>query len=230
MQAAGRLRMLGRGQTVRFLGPADVSAKIRTANGLGQGGAITARHVLQWVMANTTAATLQGVTTWSSHGLHFAAVHGAPQRALVDEVLELEQMYGRSLAPQLAGAVVRTMCDSTVRRCTATGGLAAQSQSLMECIVSSAEQHGRGHSVVAGKSNAEDECERELEQEEEEEEEVERQVRDNAVCHSQHAGQSVPGLRSTCAPRVGRTLRHCSAVHTVALLIEGGQAMLDTSC
>lgn len=67
MQAAGRLRQLARGtQSVRFVGPPDVTAKIAHANsGLPAGAALEAAHVLRWVMANTVQATLHGVLQWA---------------------------------------------------------------------------------------------------------------------------------------------------------------------
>lgn len=113
MQAAGRLRMLGRGQGLCFVGTKDVSAKIRSVNGLEPAGhdggssgtkkqrlalataaaaaaGLTSRHVLQWVMHNTVQATQRGLVEWAGQGLHFAATKGAPERMLQDELLELQ--------------------------------------------------------------------------------------------------------------------------------------------
>lgn len=68
-QAAGRLRQLTRGlQFVRFVGGADVSARIAHASALppaavAQGG-VRASHVMRWVMDNTVEETQRGVLEW----------------------------------------------------------------------------------------------------------------------------------------------------------------------
>ncbi|EFJ48301.1 hypothetical protein VOLCADRAFT_104794 [Volvox carteri f. nagariensis] len=143
MQAAGRLRQLGRGQRLHFAAAPDVTAKIRRLSGLpaaepgtsstgadtgnstvsdsrlrgGQQQPTTALQVLRWVMANTVTATLHGVMQWSTHGLHFAATKDAPERALHDEVLELGPLYGGSKAPQPVGEVVASKVRQRLHHC-----------------------------------------------------------------------------------------------------------------
>ena len=90
MQAAGRLRQLGRGQTLRFVGTEKISAKICRLSNYGSSSCsspvatssrdIKSLHVLQWVMRNTVQSTLNGVMEWSRQGLYFAATKGAPDR------------------------------------------------------------------------------------------------------------------------------------------------------
>lgn len=97
MQAAGRLRQLERGQSLRFVGSRDITDKIRAvaSRGAVSSGAsaqeddLTSQHVLQWVMHNTVQATLAGIMEWTRQGLHFAVTRDAHDRAFVDEVREL---------------------------------------------------------------------------------------------------------------------------------------------
>eukprot|EP00887_Chlorella_sp_A99_P004660 scaffold4.g4660.t1 len=195
MQGAGRLRRLGKGQRLRIVGTADITEKIaRLAAAAAAGGedggppevaagatpsapaprpsaaSLTSLEVLGFVMANTVLATLHGVLEWAHQGLHFAATRGAPDRALVPEVLELERMYGdcRRHAP-----LPSIVAEQRARRVWADldGGMAA----LMEDVVHRSATYGAGHEVVRQHGLGE-ECERELEREEEEEEEVECEV------------------------------------------------------
>lgn len=187
MQSAGRLRKLGKGQTLQIVGTADVTAKIsRLAGteeapaGAGQPPALTSCHVLAWAMSNTVAATQRGVLEWGHQGLLFADTLGAPERSLQPEVLELAAMYG---AARDWRGVPELVSEQHSRRQAArdaaagSGGshLAPAMQQLTEAIVAAGRQYGMGHQVVA-QSGLGEECERELEREEEEEEEVERQV------------------------------------------------------
>lgn len=107
MQAAGRLRLLGRSnQSIIFVGTPDVSTKIREvtrgkhrarvtpkkmfgsistkiremARGLNR-ERISPKDVLGYVMANTVEATRSGLLPWTGQGLEFSATFGRPERA-----------------------------------------------------------------------------------------------------------------------------------------------------
>lgn len=165
MQAAGRLRQLGRGQTLRFIGTADVTAKIlETTEATVQP---TTLHVLRWVMHNTVQATLHGVPEWSRQGLHFAATKGVPERAVSDEVLRLQDLYGGARSQQSMEAVVSGMAERQTQRCV-NGGFANDMQAVVNRIKEVGTKYGGSHMVDAGGS-ADEECERELEEEEEQE-------------------------------------------------------------
>ena len=166
MQAAGRLRKLGKGQTLRIVGTADVTAKISRVAGASR----SSQDVLQWVMHNTVQATQHGVLEWSHQGLLFASTRGAPEHSLQPEVLNLDDMYASSRCRRPVAEVV---ADHRTRRLR--GDLTAEMQQLMGSIVGCAERYGVDHMVVAQGALGE-ECERELEREEEQEEEVEREV------------------------------------------------------
>ncbi|KAG2492053.1 hypothetical protein HYH03_009551 [Edaphochlamys debaryana] len=181
MQAAGRLRQLGRGQKLWLTAAPDIAAKIRCASGVATGTSLDARPcrsaaeaVLRWVMANTVDATLAGVQAWADQGLTFAASGGVPQPA--DELLELADFYGGSkglvsVAQAVEALAVAKQGGAQAGRAppVGAGGVLFSTQ-----IVELSAEYGEGHMVVAG-GRADEECERELEQEEEEEEEVERE-------------------------------------------------------
>jgi hypothetical protein len=198
LQAAGRLRKLGKGQHLRIAGTPDVTAKImrsaasaaapsgsapacrgahrrasasQVAGSGSQPNAVTSREVLQWVMGNTLGATLRGLLEFSKQGLLFATTHGAPERTLQPEVLALDELYGASRRHRPLPAVVRQASEQRL----AGTSLAGDMRELIASLVQRAEEYGSEHSVVAHGGLGE-ECERELEREEEEEEEVEKQV------------------------------------------------------
>jgi hypothetical protein len=153
MQAAGRLRRLGKGQTLRIAGTADVTAKVLAvasdcgaagppAGGGGGGGTgevVGSRDVLQWVMHNTVQATQHGLLEWSHQGLLFAATRGAPERALQPEVLGLEELYGGGRRRRPVAAVVREQCDR--RRQSCGGRLAGDMSRVMGDIVQRSERY-----------------------------------------------------------------------------------------
>ena len=177
MQAAGRLRMFGRGQKLRFAASEDVTAKVRLVNDLLPLDSPKPVDVLQWVMRNTTQATLRGTVDWARQGLFFASSLGLPDAVLQDEVTDVRDLYtqGRYVmpAPELVHAMSR---QGRVQDALLDGSPAAERRSrLVGQILDSCTEHGSGHMVVAG-MGVDEECERELEKEEEEEEEVEREV------------------------------------------------------
>ncbi|KXZ43396.1 hypothetical protein GPECTOR_91g550 [Gonium pectorale] len=149
MQAAGRLRRLGRGQRLRFAATPDVADGIRrhaaaavaAAAGNGddpwgggggdgwvegqEGPEPSARSVLSWGMANTVASNQHGLAQWARHGLHFATCAGAPWRELQDEVLDLDSLYRGSRAPQPLDEMVGAMARrALIRRSAATAAAA----------------------------------------------------------------------------------------------------------
>ncbi|KAL4516828.1 hypothetical protein Ndes2437A_g00949 [Nannochloris sp. 'desiccata'] len=147
---------------------------------------ITSKDVLQWVMNNTVDATLKGILEWSKQGLDYAQTRSindnghstsasttAPtttpeEQLLVDEVLELSELYGGSRAKQPVGAVVSQFA--------ATKKISENpDQEMMKVIQERSSLYGDGYEVTAvGGLN--EEVEQELEVEQEEEEEVESEI------------------------------------------------------
>jgi hypothetical protein len=208
MQAAGRLRLLGRGQMLHFAAMPEVTAKIWEVNhhvpssmaGSGGGGMEqpTPRHVLQWVMANTVAATLDGILQWSKQGLFFAATKGQPDQAVVGEVMQLEELYrpGRMLQP--VGEVVQAISSARQKAAAGPGGLAQPMADLMQAISGRAQQNGECYDVLCGQEGVDEEMERELEQEQEQEQEQEREV--PAVLPSQEQDWDYAAALSAATP------------------------------
>ncbi|CAN0526725.1 unnamed protein product, partial [Ectocarpus sp. 8 AP-2014] len=65
MQAAGRLRLLGRSnQSIVFVGTPDVSTKIEEVTEISDPDLISSQDVLAYVMANTVLATKSGLLPW----------------------------------------------------------------------------------------------------------------------------------------------------------------------
>ncbi|KAG2494612.1 hypothetical protein HYH03_007377 [Edaphochlamys debaryana] len=184
MQAAGRLRQLGRGQKLWLTAAPDVAAKIRSASGAATRNSLderlppdAAEAVLRWVMANTVVATLAGVQAWADQGLTFAASGGVPQPT--DELLEVADVYGGSKGFVPVAQAVEALAAAKQQGGTRAGRVTPVGpggvQQYATQIVERSAEYGEDHMVVAG-GRADEECERELEQEEEEEEEVEREV------------------------------------------------------
>lgn len=177
MQAVGRLRQLDRGQTLTFVGTSDITEKIRKLNDIINSSSssssslpvLTSHHMLQWVMHNTVQSTLNGILDWSRQGLHFTHAKDAPQHALMDEVLELADMYGGPRDEQPVPDMVLSFTRKS--RSDLVPGL----QQLVAVIGEHSAMYGEGHRAVA-QGGLNQEVERELEREQEEEEEVEREV------------------------------------------------------
>ncbi|CAM9957051.1 unnamed protein product, partial [Ectocarpus sp. 4 AP-2014] len=172
MQAAGRLRLLGRSnQAIVFVGTPDVSTQIREVSGVSSSGTITSQHVLGYIMANTVEATRSGLLTWAGQGLEFSATFARPDRAEQDEVTTLDAAYGAGYTRATVDSAVSMSVDQFRTRCKGD----VHKPQLCQEIAARASQYGK--TVYTSRSSAiEGECEREMELELEEEEEVERHV------------------------------------------------------
>eukprot|EP00752_Nemacystus_decipiens_P003638 g3353.t1 len=171
MQAAGRLRLLGRSnQSVVFVGTPDVSTKIGEVAGLSSRERITARDVLGYVMANTVEATRSGLLAWARQGLDFSVTFGRPQRAEHDEVLTLDAAYGAGHRLFPVDKMVRQAVEKISRH---KGDV--HMPELSKDILSRTGRYGK--TVIVSRDSAlGGECEREMDLALEEEEEVEREV------------------------------------------------------
>jgi hypothetical protein len=126
-------------------------------------------------MTNTVQATQAGVTEWARQGLHYATTKGAPDRALLDEVLEVADLYSAARSQEAAGNVVSAMAAQQVGRAGSQEALAADMQVVVSSIQTLGIQYTEGHYIMAQRG-VDEECERELEVEEENLKEVEREV------------------------------------------------------
>jgi hypothetical protein len=202
LQAAGRLRKLGKGQRLRIAGTPDVSAKIlhsataAAASAAAPSGSAPARKCAhgrasasQVARAGTQpdAVTSREVLQWVMGNTVGATLRGllefskqgllfATTRGAPERTLQPEVLA----LEELYGASRRHRpLPAVVRQASeqrlAGASLAGDMGELVGSLAQRAEEYGSGHSVLAHGGLGE-ECERELEREEEKEEEVERQV------------------------------------------------------
>ncbi len=183
MQAAGRMRQLSRGQKIIILGETKVFNEIRRVEvrkrtskinksfpfgGPLRDGVISQirksdvriRHVLSWVMDNTTNSIWKGLHTWSAQGM-FHATTTEPEHAVLDETTDLQAFYGKPIQEM---SVADLAVSEKVFHSARTGG---GDEQLMEEITKRCKALGTSYKIM--KTDADEECEREIEREVEEE-------------------------------------------------------------
>ena len=128
MQAAGRARMLGRGQTLVLLGTRDISEKINGSKALSlatatesesESEAISVVDVINWVMSNTIAATEDGLLLWAEQGRRFCVTEGdrPPLPAMQNVSLSLDDLYYHEQLPEVAVDIHERGCVELQNRC-----------------------------------------------------------------------------------------------------------------
>eukprot|EP00903_Cladosiphon_okamuranus_P011180 g10551.t1 len=172
MQAAGRLRLLGRSnQSIVLVGTPDVSTKIREVTGGSSREHVTPKDVLSYIMTNTVEATRSGLLPWAGQGLDFLATFGRPERAEQNELLTLDAAYGAGYRRISVDNAVATAVDQYAKRFKGD----IYKPELSAGILSRVQRYGA--TVLMSRDSAiGGECEREIELEMEQEEEVEREV------------------------------------------------------
>ena len=171
MQAAGRARMLGRGQSLLLLGMSDVTDKIRIANLLTSSMKVETKHVLEWIVENTIAGIKEGLLLWADQGARYCVAHGEDggdgdslgvggwQYALEEEELSLQDMYGAALADEVPVIVQRNCAETQLKR-RKGDPLTKDVQSIFDRIGEHCEELGGDYTVR--KTNTSGEREREL--------------------------------------------------------------------
>ena len=216
MQAAGRLRMLDKGQGLLMTGATDVSAKISHLNQVNQASPLTSLHVLQWVTFNTIGAIMGGLSEWSGQGLQFSVEMGAPHRVLQDEVVGLKDLYGMSfLHLSLVDCFSEMSCD-ILATCSESDPLHPYGVTIIDDVTSRVHEYGHEGSSAAGALD--EECEREHEREQEIEEQVEIEFK-SCIARPEvdwnynivFGANSVTAIRSNCqAEHVSSCFAHLS--------------------
>ncbi|KAJ8606838.1 hypothetical protein CTAYLR_009177 [Chrysophaeum taylorii] len=169
MQAAGRMRQLDRGQSIRFVTTQEVAAKFTK---IGGGGA-TAR-LLGWVMENTTESLKEGLLEWATQGSHFCCTQDHPNVRLLPDPHSLEELYPHAKhRTTMHAEMVRSQ---TRFRNLCPEPLSEKNELVMREIAECGERFGRDVETSSCNVGCDEECERELEIEREKEEEVERQL------------------------------------------------------
>ena len=192
VQAAMRMRQLGRGQRVLFWGTPEVTNAIRTVAdiyGLENDCSLDSRCVLLWALTNTVTNLENALIQWAVQGSVFCrqrtavtlVQEGSPRmeiyRELVadTEVLELAEMYERPLERLRADVIVRRKLEMMFQGLTQNlepelTRWDETASKMIEFLRTRATQYLKGHYCI--RSALDEEYERELEKVEEEEREV----------------------------------------------------------
>lgn len=89
MQAAGRMRKLGKDQSLQFAIPSELIRKICTDDATE----LNMCRLLVWIISNTVNLVGSSLVDWGTQGVHFGSSKSEDAR-VVDEILDLESMYG----------------------------------------------------------------------------------------------------------------------------------------
>ncbi|KAL7561124.1 hypothetical protein ACA910_009179 [Epithemia clementina (nom. ined.)] len=176
MQAAGRLRMLGRGQKLIVATTEEVLLQIRgTLQGKTKRN-IEVIDVLEWTVRNTIDSNAEAIVQWASQGFFHATSYGDPNLVVEDELTTLDQLYGGSFnGIETYQAILKTRNHYLLRAKQAKTVLTESSTKMLSLITEQSREFG-SH-VVQRVRNTDEECERELElvSEQEQEEQIEIQ-------------------------------------------------------
>lgn len=172
MQAAMRLRALGRNQKLLLVGTPEVASSICSHATPEAGRDELGDHnplldVMSWVISNTVKAVEGGLLEYASQGDHFCSTAGRPDRACLPDVLELQGLYGATKSDEQ----VHKLWLNTRKP---INEIQPQFRKLRAGIDRAMEKLAKD--VLGYGSKLEQECERELEKEIELETEVELEV------------------------------------------------------
>lgn len=93
MQAAGRMRQITDKQSLVMVALDALAVQIREDTCLAANADLTSATVLLWVLLNTAAAIKSWLAEWARQGSHFTVTQELPERAFLDEVFCLRDMY-----------------------------------------------------------------------------------------------------------------------------------------
>ena len=172
MQAAGRMRKLDRGQRLLFAVPPELVPKIMERNDVLTG--LSSLHLLKWVLCNTANAIAAGLPEFSIQASHFCMTKDNPAARLLDENLELADLYGSAFGEERVDDVVKRTIERDIKRCNSLQVQYSTVDGTRQAIESLGRRYGSDLRVLS--TGVEEECERELENERELDREVERQM------------------------------------------------------
>ena len=172
MQAAGRMRKLGRGQTLLIAGNKDVIDQVKNGADLCP---VEVKHVLEWTLRNTCESNALGLVPWATQGMFHCTTYGNYDLVVEDERSSLVDIYGGSFEGVQASEVVRGRREHYLSRADEIGAaLSGQKSKMLEEVLVKTELYG-SH-LVQTVDGTDEECERELELQREIEEEKEIEV------------------------------------------------------
>jgi hypothetical protein len=208
MQAAGRMRLFGSGQTVTLVAADDVVQQIITLNELTPAIAITTNHALLWVLHNTIEATKTGMLERAYQGMYFCTTNNDCSLVTLDEKSQLVDYYSEPQTMQSMQAAHALLRAFFTER--AGFVLSPNMQLLLESVDAFADEFGSDVHITG--STNEEEAEKQLEKEVEKE--VEREVQ--RPC--EHPKDEIDwNYTLACAGRLPQdisTLQHVVETHT----------------
>jgi hypothetical protein len=171
MQGAGRMRQLGKGQTLQLLCPREV--RINVCGDSRE--ELTVHNILQWVMSNTYAATRDGLHEWARQGLFHSTTTDNPDLATLDDDWSLEHLYKNSHKPSsLAHSIEAKGQFFRNRILDSVPSLSESLVSKFDAIEQKIGLYGQGLKVVM--TDQDEQCEREVQEQEQAEEEVQQEL------------------------------------------------------
>jgi hypothetical protein len=192
MQAAGRMRKLDRGQTVKFLLPSAVAQKIcddldvssarnkKLSTGrmlrylARRDKEVSTKKMLLWILKNTIDAIALSMPEWALQVSYFATTKDSRART-IDEILSVEELYGSAVGRDNVDSFVHEMVRQNIDRVSDLGvQVDDENMAILEKVQGHAHTYGSDQFVVISANH--EECERELEVERELEREVEREI------------------------------------------------------
>lgn len=181
IQAAGRMRHLGRGQRLVCLLPKAVALDIERDCQVQPGGKIEVEHVIRWALANTVISTNTALYMWAQQGLHFvksAMKHMEEKSAppLVEqERLTADELYREPFDRITVAQGVASMA-AAVQSAAQPDKTSSHHLAIVAQIIKCANKYGSDVGMPWG-SRANEECEREHERQRMLERETEEQAR-----------------------------------------------------
>ena len=170
MQAAFRMRQLTRDQSLNLLIPVEVRTKVVSFTSCSS-ETLRPKHILDWVLMNTVEWTTGSLAEWAHQGSYFCTTKRNPNLRLMDENLDLSDMYALPFTRTSVSKIVVQQQKWFRKRCQNDNSVLSD---LMQQISNRAYKFGQ--EIFTHGSNCDEECERELENERELEREAERQI------------------------------------------------------
>ena len=175
MQAAGRLRKLGKGQKLVIVGTKEVMTEIQTVLKQKRSANITVIQVLEWTVRNTIDSAAEACLPWASQGFFHATSYGNHDLVVEKELSTLEELYGESFVGiQASKAVVKAKNHYLGRMERQRHTLFPESTKIVESIMERSKDFE--NYLVSRNQGIDEECERELEIEREVEREEEMEI------------------------------------------------------
>eukprot|EP00978_Attheya_sp_CCMP212_P041636 scaffold241140_cov55-Attheya_sp.AAC.1 len=167
MQAAGRMRKLGRGQKLIILGSSDLMKEVHE-------GVVTPKEVLEWTIRNTASSNTASIVPWANQGLFYCTTKGKPKKSISDENNSLRDNYSGSFDHIPISEAVSIAKEYHMNR----GGWDFSPDNSLTHLVDGImrQSQGFGSPLVRTVVGMDEECERELELEREVEEEEEIEI------------------------------------------------------